>query len=88
MAQFRGGVRGQRGEATRLGSKNSGLSVFANGWHGGVKVTAGNQDGRDVFCVYATGGSLPTYPDRLIAIITEDGVNPPDVETFNREAKQ
>lgn len=58
MAQFRGTVSGQRGEASRLGSKNSGLTVTANGWNAGVTVRARvNDEGCDVFDVYATGGS-------------------------------
>lgn len=38
MAQFRGSVVGCRGEATRLGSKKSCLTVEANGWNFGVRV--------------------------------------------------
>jgi hypothetical protein len=38
MAQFRGVIAGQRGEASRLGSKSSGLTVHCNGWNGGVTV--------------------------------------------------
>ena len=58
MAQFMGYVKGQRGEATRLGSKNSGLVVRANGWESGIKVEATvDIEGRDVFWVEITGGS-------------------------------
>lgn len=38
MAHFRGTVSGQRGEASRLGSKNSGLTVEAQSWEGKVRV--------------------------------------------------
>lgn len=38
MAHFYGGVRGMKGEVTRLGSEKSGLSCFANGWDLGVDV--------------------------------------------------
>lgn len=57
MAQFRGTIRGARGEASRLGGKESGLRVTANGWHGGVEVRAYHEDGEDHFDVYATDGS-------------------------------
>jgi hypothetical protein len=57
MAQFYGGVHGQAGEATRLGSKRSGLNVFANGWNVGAKVSIEHEDGRDVVRVYRTKGS-------------------------------
>jgi hypothetical protein len=58
MARFRATIRGQRGEASRLGSKGSGLHVTANGWNAGVKVLAhagGEVD--DAFDVYLTSGS-------------------------------
>ena len=39
MAHFYGVLRGTRGEATRCGSKNSGLTVTAASWRGSVRVT-------------------------------------------------
>lgn len=59
MAQFRGTVQGNRGEASRLGNKSSGLTVTCNGWNMGVKVVAtyDNETDTDVFKVYKTGGS-------------------------------
>ncbi|AYB70601.1 hypothetical protein SEA_SERENDIPITOUS_60 [Mycobacterium phage Serendipitous] len=57
MAQFRGTVQGNRGEASRLGSKNSGLDVSASGWNVGCKVTVRHEDGRDVVRVWRTTGS-------------------------------
>lgn len=36
MAHFRGTLTGNRGEASRLGTKNSGLHGTANGWNVGV----------------------------------------------------
>jgi hypothetical protein len=39
MAHFYGTLRGQAGEATRRGSKNSGLRVAAASWSGAVYVT-------------------------------------------------
>ena len=38
MAHFRGVVQGNRGDASRLGSKDSGISVEAQGWEGKVIV--------------------------------------------------
>lgn len=57
MAQFRGTIKGQRGEASRLGSKASGLVVRANGWDTGVVVCLDHVDGRDRVQVYRSGGS-------------------------------
>lgn len=38
MAHFRGTIQGTRGEASRLGSKDSGLTVEAQSWQGKVTV--------------------------------------------------
>jgi len=38
MAHFRGVVQGNRGEATRNGSKGSGLDVIAASWNGCIVV--------------------------------------------------
>ncbi len=66
MARFRGTIAGQRGAASRLGSKSSGLTVTCNGWDNGVLVEAhadeprelkaGEQE-KDSFYVSFNGGS-------------------------------
>jgi hypothetical protein len=71
MAQFLGSVQGQRGEATRLGSKSSGLTARVNGWHVGVRVEASHEDGKDVFRIYRTGGSSG-FASQLIAEFSEE----------------
>lgn len=38
MAHFKGTIKGMRKEISRLGSKNSGIKVTANGWNGGIEV--------------------------------------------------
>jgi hypothetical protein len=67
MAHFRGTVEGSRGEASRLGSKDSGLRTTANGWECGVEVDAAHDVIGDVFYVYLTGGSNARNTRRLIA---------------------
>lgn len=57
MAHFRGTIKGQRGEASRLGGKNSGITANINGWDAGVRVVAFERNGVDCFDVYQTGGS-------------------------------
>jgi hypothetical protein len=60
MAHFYGGVSGKaRTTATRLGSKKSGLEVFANGWDSGVDVIAryDGEAGVDEFAIFMTAGS-------------------------------
>lgn len=39
MAHFYGTLQGNRGEATRSGSKDSGLTAVAASWDGAVKTT-------------------------------------------------
>lgn len=57
MAQFKAEIQGTRGEASRLGSKNSGMRAHVHGWNVGVKILAEHKNGKDVFYVYRTGGS-------------------------------
>ena len=58
MARFRGVVAGARGEASRLGHKNTGLTVRANGWSFGVRVDMTvNAAGEDEATVTLTSGS-------------------------------
>ena len=53
MAHFYGTVQGTRGEASRLGTKNSGLRTVAASWAGSIEVWLGHNDttGEDTFSV-------------------------------------
>ena len=59
MAQFRGTLVGSRGCVSRLGGKESGINVTANGWDVGIRVRGFYDKKRDtdVFYVELTGGS-------------------------------
>jgi hypothetical protein len=57
MAHFRGTVEGGRGKASRLGHASTGLTVTANGWDSGVRVTMSVRDGVDWTTITLTGGS-------------------------------
>lgn len=70
MAQFRAVIRGQRGEASRLGSIKSGLVAYVNGWNEGVTIRASVIDGKDVFAIYANGGSNGQPNDGYIGSVT------------------
>lgn len=73
MAHFYASISGNRGEATRMGSKASGITGHIRGWDSGVRVNGRVDDeGRDVFDVYATGGSRGVKSDQFIATITGD----------------
>lgn len=50
MAHFYGKLQGSRGEVTRCGTKNSGLTTVAAGWGGAIEVTVRqDSEGNDVF---------------------------------------
>lgn len=58
MAHFYGDLKGNRGEATRMGTANSGISGHIRGWDFGARVTCYvNRDGEDCVRVVLTGGS-------------------------------
>lgn len=59
MSRFYGDLKGNRGEATRCGSKDSGIRSHARGWYFGGKVVmyVDPATGEDYMEVYATHGS-------------------------------
>lgn len=59
MAQFRATLHGNKGVASRLGTKASGIEADINGWDLGIRVT-GRHDQElktDIFNVTITSGS-------------------------------
>lgn len=57
MAQFYASIQGNRGEATRMGTKKSGIYGHIRGWHSGGRVECDiNEKGQDVVSIYATHG--------------------------------
>lgn len=49
MADFRCGCQGNRGEATRLGSENSGVHAFVNSWQTRASIhLRKNEEGKDL----------------------------------------
>lgn len=58
MAHFYADIQGNRGIATRMGSKDSGIDGHIRGWDSGAKIKCYvNDKGQDVVDVYATNGS-------------------------------
>lgn len=59
MAQFYADIQGNRGGASRMGSKDSGISGHIRGWHVGGRVACNHDDasGKDHVTVELTGGS-------------------------------
>ncbi len=72
MAQFYAEIQGNRGAATRIGTKKSGMWAHIRGWHVGVKVYCQvNAEGKDEIQVYKTGGSSGAGHEELLARIVE-----------------
>jgi hypothetical protein len=47
MSHFYGVLHGSRGEATRCGTKDSGVTATAASWEGAIKTTLYERDGQD-----------------------------------------
>ena len=64
MAQFRATIEGNRGPASRLGTKSSGITATINGWNIGVYVSIRYNEilGQDVIQITQTGGSAGQDP--------------------------
>jgi hypothetical protein len=77
MARYIGYVKGQKGEASHLGSEKSGIHAGVQGWNVGVQIDGNpaDKDGQDTFCVYATGGTNGKTADKLLAVVRADGIN-------------
>ena len=73
MAAFRGTVRGQRGEASRLGSAQSGLRVNCNAWDIGVEAYASHDgcdlQGSDRITLYFNGGSNGQHGNHYLGYV-------------------
>ena len=79
MAQFRATIQGQRGDASRLGSKSSGITTRTNGWNVGVEVRGyyDEKTGEDVFSVYLSSGSNGYGGGKEIGRFTEADLKKP-----------
>lgn len=66
MSRFYAAIQGNRGEATRMGTPNSGIAGHIRGWDVGVRVNGDTEGDSDVFQVFATGGSNGKTPTRLL----------------------
>lgn len=79
MAQFYAEIKGNRGKASRMGTKASGIKTHIRGWDIGVQVECyhiGSRGayGEDIIAIFPTGGShSPGCIDKPIAHIKSDG---------------
>ena len=71
MAQFYGEIQGNRGEATRMGTKDSGFRGHIRGWHvgGSVNCHYNESKDRDEVSIYATKGSSGYNSEHLADVI-------------------
>ena len=78
MSHFYAGIQGNRGEATRGGSKDSGISGHIRGWSIGARVAIyhNEETGKDIVQVYRTGGSNHDGTGELVAEWSTDFYNP------------
>jgi len=58
MSRFYAEIQGTKGEATRIGTSQSGIQSHTRGWNVGCEVYCSvDPDGNDVIDIYRTGGS-------------------------------
>jgi len=87
MARFYADIKGNRGEATRMGTAGSGITGHIRGWGIGCKVDI-NADGDDDICyIWLTSGSNGRYGNLLLGTFRpEDIANPaPPQDDVNEE---
>jgi hypothetical protein len=73
MAEFRGVLSGNRGNVSRLGSKNSGISAHIRSWNNDVYATLiKDDDGKDVLNLTIPNNLRVNLNHKLL--IVKDGV--------------
>ena len=73
MSHFYASIQGNKGEATRQGSANSGITGHIRGWHVGIKVNCYvNDNGEDVCQVSLTSGSGEAFTSKFIGEYTRE----------------
>jgi len=88
MARYCGTVRGNRGGVSRLGSKDSGLRVTANGWNLGGEVIIGSRNWfgngyKDILHFHINTGTNNSGPRRLSITALEGGEILIDIPGFS-----
>lgn len=72
MSRFYAEIQGNRGMASRQGTKSSGIWSHTRGWNIGVEVQCYvGDDGKDHIRVYRTGGSSGHWSKQIIAVLEE-----------------
>jgi len=78
MAHFYGEIKGNRGEATRMGTKDSGFRGHIRGWSigGSVNCHYNNSKDRDEICIAVTNGSNGYSSNIHLASVIENDNKP------------
>lgn len=72
MAQFYAEIQGNRGVASRQGSRGSGIWGHIRGWNVGIRVVGDvTEEGDDVFSVWLTSGSNGYKSSKFIGTFKE-----------------
>jgi len=76
MSQFYANIKGNRGQATRRGTKKSGLDGHIRGWHIGAKVYMrfNEQTQEDECTIELTGGSNGYLPHKQLGTFTVNDI--------------
>ena len=84
MAHFYAEIKGNRGEASRMGSKESGIRGHIRGWNVGVEVSCYHDErtGKDVCYVYLTGGSNGSSSPKFLGAFTKDDLKDEKLENL------
>ena len=74
MAQYYASIQGNHGEATRMGTKKTGMEAHIRGWNIGVRVYCrwNEETNKDEITVYRTGGSNGRTDDLIAKLETAD----------------
>jgi len=73
MAHLYAGVKGNRGEATRLGTTS--IHAWAQGWDVGIDILGYQEGDEDCFAVYLTSGSDGRQHRRLIGVFKKEDLD-------------
>lgn len=79
MAHFYAEIQGARGEASRCGSKSSGMDGHVRGWTIGARVRMRHNDktGKDECTIFLTSGSNGNHSNKCLGTFTEDDFSRP-----------
>ena len=75
MAHYYSRIKGNKGEATRCGTRSSGITARADSWSTGAITTINYNTtiNADVVTLYATEGSGDSYGKRIMSYAYIDG---------------